>query len=94
MIFVLTLAHNVDDEVELRKIEIKLSNNYRNIEILLNELIDRLDLKTEKISDKTRVITKMNSYPSYDEEEDEEEKRDFDFYETFEKRQPEIIKLK
>jgi hypothetical protein len=94
LIFVLTLAHNVDDEVELRKIEIKLSNNYRNIEILLNELIDRLDLKTEKISDKTRVITKMNSYPSYDEEEDEEEKRDFDFYETFEKRQPEIIKLK
>ncbi len=78
----------------MRKIEIKLSNNYRNIEILLNELIDRLDLKTDKISDKTRVITKMNSYPSYDEEEDEEEKRNFDFYETFEKRQPEIIKLK
>ena len=70
-----------------------------NIELLLNELIDRLNLKIEKIDkmikNEEKMITKMNTYSSYDEEEDEEEKRGFDFDETFERRgRSEIIRLK
>lgn len=64
--------------------EVQLSKKNENVEILLNELIDRLDLKIKKI----KSINKLNN-------DTEDEKKDsfYDFERHSEAATP-IVKLK